>query len=182
MKVEAVSAADHPLLQIIKCKTRIPYNLGKQYAHPVQHNLVRVELGQQHEGVHLFSFVDSYTRIEQHPPPAERNSSSPTGLSSGSYYELTLCLRICKLDFAMSSSLENHEITCTVVTNLADYVRKWNGLVNLHTSPLAANILSPLGGVYFCGGKQQAPDALRNDILQMVSFCMNGANFGLPTP
>ena len=167
MKVEAVCAADHPLLQIIKCKTKLPLELGKQYAHPVQQHLIRVEHG---AGAHLFAYVDSYTRILQHlPPNHDPRSPSSSGSNPGSYFELTLCLRVCKLDFAHSSSLENREIRCTTVASLADHVRKWNGLVNLHTSPLAANILSPLGGVYFGGGKQPPSDPLRNEVIQMVS-------------
>ena len=157
---------------------KLPLELGKQYAHPVQQHLVRVELQQQHsadtEGLNLFAYVDSYTRILQHPPPShDPHIPSSSGPNPGPYFELTLCLRISKLDFAISSSLENHEVRCTVVTTLADYVRKWNGLVNLHTSPLAANILSPLGGVYFGGGKQQPSEGLRNEVLQMVSFSMD---------
>ena len=63
--------------------------------------------------------------------------------------KLTVDLKVCGLHGLSSSMLETFSVEIKVASSLKTNVRQWNGLINLHRSQLARDLLYPRGGTYF---------------------------------
>ena len=147
-----------PGLQVIKWKGLISTAIAANNAHPVEDDLLVIDFNQINERVytsalHLsgkelqfrFAVVQSLTKTVDSPANHVRQ-----GTSNSTQYTLVLTLKVSGLEFAINELLDGCEVELKVVTSLKTVRRQWNGLINLHTSVLVRDIISPRGGAYFC--------------------------------
>lgn len=157
-KILSVSRAG-PRLQVLKWKALISRDKAKNNAHPAEDDLVVVDFSQINEHVcssalHLsgkdlqfrFALVESITKDFSSQVNHSRHDPNKQ-----TQCVLVLTLKVSDLEFATSNELlDGSEVELRVVTSLKTVRRQWSGLINLHSSLLARDIISPRGGVYFC--------------------------------
>ena len=148
-----------PRLQVIKWKALISRELAKSNAHPAEDDLVVVNFSQISEHVyssalHLsrkdlqfrFALVESVTKDLNSQANHSRHDPNKQ-----TQCVLVLTLKVSDLEFATTSELlDGSEVELRVVTSLKTVRRQWSGLINLHSSLLVRDIISPRGGAYFC--------------------------------
>ena len=86
-------------------------------------------------------------------------------------FRLKLQLKVAKL-LSSFVSPKRCKVKLKVVTNLAGFMRQWNGLINLHTNGLVRDILRPRGGVYFAAAAA-APTTNRQSSNAKLGQCYN---------
>ena len=168
-----------PNLQLLKCKAFVSLDQARQYAHPVERDLVIVDFRDAFESrgfiemgntgyfpnfQYRFGVVESVNRLFSHPTslnqgsgpqPSDKNTSTSVTAATISGAELTLNLKVFGMHFASMFSLENQGVQLNVVTSLTTALRQWNGLINIHASQLVRDILYPRGGAYFGLSRKQ---------------------------
>lgn len=164
-KLELLSTAGHPHLQLLKCNSTIAQEQAQIYAHPCERDLVVINFQPCLQLSNLvpmyrFAVVETVTRSIPHPHVSSgshrgglQQSTSQSGNSScgvKNEVELTLTLKILKLDFGSFFSIKNCIVELTVATSMTTALRQWNGLINFHNSQLVRDVLHPRGGRYFC--------------------------------
>lgn len=146
-----------PRLQVMKWKAFISRDVARSNAHPVEDDLVVVDFSQVGEHVyssalHLsgrelqfrFAIVENVTRDSSSRDDHSRRDPNQQCV-------LVLTLKVSGLEFATTSELlDGSEVELKVVTSLKTVYRQWSGLINLHSSMLVRDIISPRGGAYFC--------------------------------
>lgn len=170
-----------PRLQVIKWKAFISRDVAKSNAHPAEDDLVVVDFRQVSEHVyssalHLsgkdlqFRFAMVENVRKDFSSQADHSRRDPN--RQVQQCVLILTLKVSDLEFATTSELlDGSEVELKVVTSLKTVRRQWSGLINLHSSILVRDIISPRGGAYFCC---PAPDceALQDKslVLQIISL------------
>ena len=180
-----------PRLQVIKWKAFISREIARSNAHPVEDDLLVVDFSQIDQRVyssalHLsgkelqfrFAMVESLTKDFN---PQVNNSRHGPGQQTQCV--LVLSLKVSGLEFATNELLDSSEVELKVVTSLKTVRRQWSGLINLHTSILVRDVISPRGGAYFCQTTAKSRETVQYpslvciilDILNYVKYqeCMD---------
>lgn len=179
-KILSVTKAG-PRLQVMKWKAFISRDVARNNAHPAEDDLVVVDFSQVSEHVyssalHLsgkdlqfqFAMVESVTKdFSSRADHSRRDPNYPT-----QQCVLVLTLKVSDLEFATTSELlDGSEVELKIVTSLKTVRRQWNGLINLHSSILVRDIISPRGGAYFCC-PAQGSEALQNKLTVLINFAV----------
>ena len=149
-----------PRLQVMKWKAIISREVAKNNGHPAEDDLVVVDFSQVSEHVcssalHLsgkdlqFRFAMVETVTKDFSSQVDHSRHDPN--KQMQQCVLVLSLKVGDLDFATTGELlDGCEVELKVVTSLKTVRRQWSGLINLHSSILVRDIISPRGGAYFC--------------------------------
>ena len=149
-----------PRLQVMKWKAFVSRDVAKSNAHPAEDDLVVIDFSQISEHVyssalHLsgkdlqFRFAMVETVTKDFSSQVDNSKHDPN--KQVQQCVLVLTLKVSDLDFATTSELlDGSEVELKVVTSLKTVRRQWSGLINLHSSILVRDIISPRGGAYFC--------------------------------
>jgi len=122
---------------MVNVKTTMPSRKAREYAHPNERDLVIFEEDYKKNSKVLFSLVDNHRHNYIRQPDGTEVCEVTIHLKLHIATLPVFCRKGCK-------------VVLSVVLSLANEIRQWEGLVNLHTSQLARDILHPRGKDYFC--------------------------------
>lgn len=134
----------------MKWKALVPKEVSREHAHPVDDHLVNVNFEAFGDKIYSIALYSSGRELQPSHFAVVVNSYSSHIPNDNSRRELTLDLKVSGLEFATGGLLDGCKVELGIVSSLKTFRRQWNGLINLHTSLLIRDILSPRGGDYFC--------------------------------
>ena len=131
-------------------KALVPKEKARDYAYPLEDDLINIDFGQVGDRVHSIALYTCGRELQPFHFAVVVKSCSRHVPHDKTQREVILNLKVSGLEFATNDLLNGCKVTLSVVTSVRTFRRQWSGLINLHTSLLVRDILSPRGGSYFC--------------------------------